>query len=59
MITLDIQKYCHDCPDFEADVSKRTIHGFDDALEWTDTKISCAHKNRCYEIKKYIEKNRS
>lgn len=54
MITLDIQKYCHGCPDFEADVKKSTFVCDNDVLAF-DTMISCANKNRCYEIKKYLE----
>jgi len=55
MITLNIQKYCDNCPEFEPDVFKRTTHTFDDALTQTDTVISCKHQDRCHEIKKYLE----
>ena len=49
MIRLEIEKYCHDCPDFEVDVKepecsvsvdkKRIIFG--------DTLIRCAHRDLC------------
>ena len=55
MITLNIQKYCHECPDFEADVRKQDTADFHIGHVWHDTLISCAHRNRCYEIKKYLE----
>lgn len=56
MINLSINKYCHNCPDFEPEVLKKSIHIFDDTLEQTETTIFCANRNRCYEIQRYLER---
>lgn len=55
MIYLNIQNYCHECPDFEAEVLKQDTVDFHMGQELHDTMISCANRNRCYEIKKYLE----
>lgn len=65
MIELKVEPYCHDCPDFEADVSKRheRVEGaFDQRImdypvkEIYCTIVRCAHANRCRAIKRYLEK---
>ena len=62
MITLDVQKYCHHCLDFEADVEKgkKVLVGHDfvgyEASFVSPTIIRCAHRNRCKAIKRYLEK---
>lgn len=53
MIHLEIEKYCHECPEFDADVSKLTANG-----EVIDTVIQCAHSERCRTIKAYLEKQK-
>ena len=60
MIYVDVEKYCHDCPEFEPRIDKDdlTIMGFElpNMVCKVDTKISCEHRHRCEEIKKFIEK---
>ena len=63
MICLDVNDYCHNCQEFEAHVER-------DILEYKDftsnkahrigvnMNISCEHRNRCEEIKKFIEKKK-
>jgi hypothetical protein len=51
MISLNVEEYCMNCPNFEADVDKTS---------WSTgevyTKIRCTHSRQCYEIKKYLER---
>lgn len=61
MIELKVESYCHDCPDFEADVSKRRETLRDDGsdvalLEYQYTMVRCAHAARCRAVKRYLEK---
>lgn len=55
MIILDIQEYCHDCRDFEADVDKPERQTVGDTVVQTDTIIRCERRNRCASIKRYLE----
>lgn len=64
MIELKVEEYCHDCPDFEADVIKRggmTAHcdwpnGSELVVSPSYTTIHCAHAARCRAVKRYLEK---
>ena len=60
MIKLDIQDYCHDCLEFEADVErgqKCLMYSMADTMvHQTDTIVRCKHRNRCKAIKRYLEK---
>ena len=47
MIRLEIEPYCHDCPEFKADVEKYEKFG--------DTVIRCENRNVCGRIKAYLE----
>ena len=51
MITLNVEKYCHNCSEFEAQVDKL----------YTDrqvvTYVYCEHKNLCKRIHDYLLKN--
>ena len=52
MIRLDVEDYCQDCPEFEAEVLKdRKFYGF---TEGTDTIIRCEHYIRCQRMEKYL-----
>lgn len=50
MINLEVQKYCENCPEFEADVDKtsyisssmQSIHE-----SFCNTVITCKHRERC------------
>ena len=53
MIKLQIEKYCHNCPEFEAQVDKTYF------LYLTDpeihTIVTCEHRGKCECIRKYFE----
>lgn len=55
-IKLEVEEYCHGCPDFEADVTgpERISHNGVD-LMMTDTIVRCEYRNRCRAIKRYLE----
>lgn len=55
MIILDVEKYCHECPEFEADVCSSPIYNNDTHIETRHT-IYCKHCNRCRAIKRHLEK---
>lgn len=64
-ISLNIEEYCEDCSDFEADVEKiRKIRvgdfdDFDDSFRCITT-VECKNKDRCksmyYYLLNYVEK---
>lgn len=56
MIELKVEEYCHNCPDFEADVVKNRIRDVVVFVDYTDTTITCAHAARCRAVKRYLEK---
>ena len=51
MISLDIEKYCHECPKFEPECTKLYYDGGK-----CTTLISCENKGVCENIKLYIER---
>lgn len=52
MITLQIEDYCHNCNEFEANVEKFWHNAFDDD-SIIDTIVRCEHAHRC---KNFYEK---
>lgn len=58
MIRLEVQAYCSDCCDFDADVTKprKEQHDWDNRVVQTDTIIHCKHANRCGNIRRYLER---
>ena len=50
MISLDVRKYCENCPNFEADVDKIYCSNGE-----VLTTIRCANSRQCHEIKTYLE----
>ncbi len=62
-ITLKVEDYCQNCPDFEADVDKETLYCRDDfdifepLKHMTETTVTCKHRDRCACVKEYIERN--
>lgn len=62
MIKLDIDEYCHNCPEFESDVKKDVIHcrnlDFNKA-SIVNTIITCEHRERCRAIKKFLEEEKN
>ena len=60
MITLKVEEYCHDCPDFEPEVIKHKIR---DEINFVgdimmNTHIYCQHAARCRAVKRYLEKQK-
>lgn len=56
MIQLDIEPYCHNCPDFVPDVrSGNEIQTFDGNYH-SDTMVFCKHERRCAAVERYIRK---
>lgn len=63
-IKLDVDPWCRDCPDFEADVKKKkeSYYCYYESDHKTisqylaDTVITCVNRDRCYAIKHYFEK---
>lgn len=56
MIRVDVEGYCHQCLDFEADVVKpiRITDAFGESL-FTDTVVTCVYRKRCAVIKRFLE----
>ena len=61
MIKLEVEKYCENCPEFEADVDKtsyisssmQSIHE-----SFCNTVITCEHRERCRVIMDYLSKEK-
>lgn len=51
MIVLDVEKYCHDCPLFEAESS--VLCSLDRVVQ---TVVSCALRDRCKLIEMHLRK---
>lgn len=57
MIKLEVREYCHDCMDFEPDVtSPIRMFGDDDVIIQSDTVVRCEYRGRCEAIRRYLEK---
>ena len=50
MISLDVQDYCQDCPEFEPAYSRVRYLNTDKC----DTFVECEHRMKCYGIAKSI-----
>ena len=60
MITLKVEEYCHNCPEFEPDVDKNEVEYFESdptsfmrqekRTVMCDTTVTCQHRNRCAAI---------
>ena len=59
-IRLEVESYCDDCLDFEADVEKPTIYyaNFEVVETYGDTVIRCSHRDFCERIKNHLEKTK-
>lgn len=55
-IRLEVQPYCSECCDFEADVTKpeRKRNGSDGELYLSDTIVRCKNFKRCEAIRRYL-----
>lgn len=56
-IRLEVEEYCHECLDFEADViSPQRVRNGNGELTMSDTIVQCKHRKRCTNIKRYLER---
>lgn len=60
MISLLVNDYCYDCPEFEADVDKETFVSeeplmYDIEKTVTQTHIGCKHSVRCAGMVEYLK----
>ena len=53
-ITLKVDDYCQECPEFEPDVHRQVIYGMDERM--FDTTIRCEHRGKCDRLIEYLEK---
>lgn len=56
MINLIIEEYCHECPDFEAEVRKGAKASMVDGHVAHCTNIFCVHRLKCDRIARYLAK---
>lgn len=59
MIKLNVQPYCHNCPEFEANVEKESVvaddfYQYDIEKTIYNTDISCKHRDRCVGMVEYL-----
>lgn len=57
MIILNVEKYCHSCQDFTADVTPPAKLYTADNSNYIlgDTIVQCEYRKRCAGIKRYLE----
>lgn len=56
MIRINVEEYCHQCLDFEADVTKPVRSVNDDGKHvQTDTIVQCKYRKRCNGIRRFLE----
>ena len=65
MIRLEVEPYCQECQDFEADVERpecNLFFGTDpdgkkiELLTCSDTVIRCKYRNRCRRLSEYLKR---
>ena len=56
MIELDVEKYCENCPGFEADVERDHIEDGIGDEGYHITTITCKSKRRCAAMMRYLRK---
>lgn len=54
MITLQVEPYCQNCPDFEPVKNAITSYAGNVAIE-RNTVVTCEHKDRCAAVAKFLE----
>ena len=55
MIKLDIQPYCEDCVNFEADVETNIYYVYFDEKQIVSS-VRCKNRKICENIKRYLER---
>lgn len=56
MIRLQVEKYCHNCPEFEAQVEKEHCYTYKDGSV-TNTTVTCEHRSKCECIRECVERS--
>lgn len=56
MINLNVEEYCHECPDFEVDIDSCVIRRPNDTIYKCTHNIYCKHSDKCKAIKKHLER---
>lgn len=54
MIRLEVEEYCHSCPEFTASVNKVTSYGNNEVVE-RDIYITCRNEGLCRHIRDYMQ----
>ena len=55
MITLTVKPYCENCMDFKPKVERDILFDGDDIVHVL-TDVTCKYRDRCENMKKYLEK---
>ena len=61
MIDLEVESYCSQCPEFEADVKKESFvaEDYEDMYiierTITNTSVTCKHRTRCLGMVEYLK----
>ena len=55
MIKIDIEKYCEECPGFGVEQDANCVFAPDGRTLFVKHTISCKHKNKCAQIRNYLE----
>ncbi len=58
MITLDVEDYCHKCPEFNPEAEQLIADVWCTGAEVVSTVVSCRHKHRCKAIADHIKKEK-
>lgn len=54
-IKLEVEDYCQECMDFEADVTGPQRVRFCSETALSDTIVRCEYRKRCAALKRYLE----
>ena len=55
MIVLKIEKYCENCPHFEAETTRETSYDNSISIDY-HTAVTCKSRRRCRAIYRHLEK---
>lgn len=57
MIILEVEDYCHECPEFEADVESPTfLYAGNTRVCSGNTIVRCSNRRKCREIHSYFKR---
>lgn len=58
MIRLEVEEYCHSCPEFTAYVDKEQCYAGGEVVE-ADCRVSCKNERLCRRIRDYMQQRGS